>query len=239
MIVFRALAPLLVSVLDALFLGREWPSVRSWGALGLIALGAYGYAMTDLQFQTQGLIAYWWPTLYLLVISFEMAYGKKIISGVDLHTKSGPVLYTNMLGWPPMLGFAAMGGEYGRLYEHMMRNAHAEDQDEPLLPPVGLALLLLGCAVGTGIGYTGWWCRSQRSAARYTLIGVMNKCMTVLVNLFIWDKHAPVEGLVSLSLCLLGGVLYRQAPLRPVKEDEEMGGEVMVPLVKKSSDGIT
>jgi GDP-mannose transporter len=98
-IVFRALSPLLVSVADALFLGREWPSARSWAALSVIALGAYGYALTDEQFKTQGIMAYFWPTLYLFVISFEMAYGKKIISGVDLKTRSGPVLYTNMLGW--------------------------------------------------------------------------------------------------------------------------------------------
>ena len=66
-IVFRALAPLLVSALDALCLGREWPGLRSWGALGLIVLGVYGYAATDEQFRTQGAAAYTWPTLYLLV----------------------------------------------------------------------------------------------------------------------------------------------------------------------------
>mmetsp|Transcript_3912 Transcript_3912/g.6107 ORF Transcript_3912/g.6107 Transcript_3912/m.6107 type:complete len:347 (+) Transcript_3912:20-1060(+) len=238
-IVFRALAPLFVSVLDALFLGREWPSARSWGALGLIALGAYGYALTDEQFQSQGMMAYMWPTLYLLVISFEMAYGKKIITGVDLHTKSGPVLYTNMLGWPPMLGFAAMGGEYGRLYEHMMDQSHIGDEGH-LLPPAGLALLLLGCVVGTGIGYTGWWCRSKVSAASYTLIGVMNKCFTVLVNLLIWDQHAPVEGLVSLGLCIFGGVLYQQAPMKKCDKDcdsdkggNELGG--LVPLLRNNN----
>lgn len=232
-IVFRALAPLFVSVLDAVFLGREWPSARSWGALGLIALGAYGYALTDEQFQTQGMTAYMWPTLYLLVISFEMAYGKKIITGVDLHTKSGPVMYTNMLGWPPMLAFAAMGGEYGRLFEHLDSRAHG--QEGPLLPPAGLALLLVGCVVGTGIGYTGWWCRSKVSAASYTLIGVMNKCLTVMVNLIIWDQHAPVEGLVSLGLCIFGGVLYKQAPMRETKghNNDENDLEGMVPLVKK------
>lgn len=160
-IVFRALAPLLVSILDALFLGREWPSARSWGALGLIALGAYGYALTDEQFQAQGMMAYTWPTLYLVVISFEMAYGKKIITGVDLKTRSGPVMYTNMLGWPPMLAFAYMGGEYSRFYGHLDSRAH--DEALPLLPPAGIALLLLGCVVGTGIGYTGWWCRSKVS----------------------------------------------------------------------------
>lgn len=229
-IVFRALAPLLVSILDALFLGREWPSAQSWGALGLIALGAYGYALTDEQFQAQGMMAYTRPTLYLLVISFEMAYGKKIITGVELNTRSGPVLYTNMLGWPPMLGFAYMGGEYSSLYSHLDSRAH--DGDGPLLPPAGIALLLLVCVVGTGIGYTSWWCRNKVSAASNTLIGVMNKCVTVLVNLIIWDQHAPPEGLVSLLLCLFGGVLYKQAPMRKIHEkDQEIDHGGMVPLM--------
>ncbi|EJK57623.1 hypothetical protein THAOC_22312, partial [Thalassiosira oceanica] len=85
--------PLFVSVLDAVFLGREYPSMRSWGALLLIALGALGYALTDVQFQEQGLLAYLWPTIYLVVISLEMAIGKKLVNGVDLKTLSGPVLY--------------------------------------------------------------------------------------------------------------------------------------------------
>ena len=220
-IVFRALAPLLVSVLDATFLGREWPSMRSWVALSIIVVGAYGYAMTDEKFQTQGYMAYFWPTLYLLVISFEMAYGKKIITGVDLKTKTGPVMYTNMLGWPPMLGFAYMGGEYGRLYNDVMKRAMSE---ESLLPPAGLILLFLGCIVGTGIGYSGWWCRDKVSAASYTLIGVLNKCLTVLVNLLIWDQHAPMEGIASLSLCLVGGAFYHQAPMRKSRVQHSASG---------------
>jgi len=182
-IVFRALAPLLVSIFDAVFLGREWPSLRSWGALSVIALGALGYAMTDEQFQSQGLQTYFWPTLYLFVISFEMAYGKKIISGVDMKTFSGPVLYTNLLGWPPMLAFAAMGREYERLKNDV--SARVMNGEEHLFPPMGILLLLVGCIVGTGIGYSGWFCRSKVSAASYTLIGVINKCLTVLVNLLV------------------------------------------------------
>jgi drug/metabolite transporter (DMT)-like permease len=95
-IVFRALSPCIVSFLDAIFLGREYPNLRSWSSLGLIVLGTYGYASFDVKFQTQGMTAYVWPLLYLIVISFEMAYGKKIIQSVDLKTKSGPVLYTNV-----------------------------------------------------------------------------------------------------------------------------------------------
>jgi drug/metabolite transporter (DMT)-like permease len=95
-IVFRALSPCIVSFLDAIFLGREYPSIRSWSALALIVLGTIGYASFDVKFQTQGLAAYAWPLMYLIVISFEMAYGKRIIQSVDLKTKSGPVLYTNV-----------------------------------------------------------------------------------------------------------------------------------------------
>mmetsp|Transcript_5803 Transcript_5803/g.12119 ORF Transcript_5803/g.12119 Transcript_5803/m.12119 type:complete len:361 (-) Transcript_5803:272-1354(-) len=214
-IVFRALAPLIVSILDAIFLGREWPSLRSWGALSLIAVGAYGYATTDEQFQTQGLNAYAWPTMYLLVISFEMAYGKNIIKSVDLKTRSGPVVYTNMLGWPPMLLFANFGGEFGRLKELFAENSIY------MFPPISMALLFVGCIIGTGIGYSGWWCRGKVSATTYTLIGVMNKCLTVLMNCLIWDQHAVPAGIACLFLCLIGGSLYRQAPMRKTEEVDE------------------
>eukprot|EP00978_Attheya_sp_CCMP212_P006131 scaffold13826_cov50-Attheya_sp.AAC.1 len=244
-IVFRALAPFLVSILDALFLGRQWPSARSWGGLSLIVLGALGYALTDEQFQSQGMNAYFWPTLYLFVISFEMAYGKNIIKSVPLKTRTGPVFYTNLLGFPPMIMFAAMGKEFQHSYEDMW--AH----DEYRFPPMGLALLGLGCVVGTAIGYSSWWCRGQVSAASFTLIGVMNKCVTVLVNLCIWDQHAAPAGIASLSLCLLGGVIYQQAPMQDfVKQsdivvadskdddfqDNTAASEELTPLKKRNGD---
>lgn len=171
-IVFRALAPVLVAILDAVFLGREYPSQRSWCGLGLIVLGAYGYASFDPKFQSQGLAAYTWPFFYLIIISFEMAYGKKIIRSVDLKTKSGPVLYTNLLGLTPMLIFAQMGGEFDKFHSA-----------NPTFGFGLVILLLLSCVVGTGIGFSSWWCRDKVSATSFTLIGVMNKCLTILLNL--------------------------------------------------------
>lgn len=217
-IVFRAMAPLLVSVADALCLGREWPSKRSWGALLLVVFGAYLYATKDKQFQSLGPSAYFWPTAYLFIISFEMAYGKQILKSVNLQTKSGPVLYANMLGWPPMILFATLGHEFTTLSESLRDNGTAA-----VFPASGLALLLVGCVVGTGIGYSGWWCRSRVSATSYTVIGVMNKCLTVLANYMIWDQHASGGGIASLGLCLLGGVLYRQAPMARKADPEEDG----------------
>lgn len=220
-IVFRALSPCLVAFLDALFLGREYPSVRSWIALGTIVLGAYGYASFDVTFQTQGYSAYVWPFLYLNIISFEMAYGKRIIRSVDLKTKSGPVLYTNLLGIWPMLLFAVLGGEPRRFHDDRVNGEHS-------ITLVACFFLLLGCIAGTGIGYSSWWCRDKVSATSFTLIGVMNKCLTILVNLFIWDKHAPPGGILSLLLCLIGGTIYQQAPMRSKVSSKTLQAEAAI-----------
>lgn len=214
-IVARALSPLVVSFLDPIFLGREYPGRRSIAALSLIAFGAFGYASTDAQFIAQGMKAYFWPTLYLILITFEMVYGKQIIRSCKFKTVSGPVQYTNIFGWPPMIAFATMGGEFTRLKDLMISyNVDNVGQLLGKLPTESIALMALGCLIGTGIGYTGWWCRGKVSATSFTLIGVLNKCITVLVNMMIWDQHAPPMGIASLFLCLVGGSFYKQAPMR-------------------------
>jgi GDP-mannose transporter len=76
-IVFRALSPIIVAFMDALCLGREWPSQRSWLGLVTLVVGAYGYASFDEKFQTQGASAYFWPSLYTIVIASEMVREKK------------------------------------------------------------------------------------------------------------------------------------------------------------------
>ena len=106
-----------------------------------------------------------------------------------------------------MLLFAYLGDEPAKFQTDRM------DGNKPI-STAAILFLLLGCVSGIGIGYSSWWCRDQVSATSFTLIGVMNKCLTVLLNLLIWDQHAPPGGIVSLVLCLVGGAIYRQAPLR-------------------------
>ena len=52
------------------------------------------------------------------------------------------------------------------------------------------------------------------SATTYTLVGVLNKFITVLLNVILWDKHSTPAGLVGVCICLLAGVFYQQAPMR-------------------------
>lgn len=214
-IVFRALAPVIVAFLDAVFLGREWPSQRSWAGLTTLVVGAYMYANEDEKFQTQGYSAYMWPTLYTSVIALEMAYGKSIVKSVPLKTRSGPVIYTNVLGFVPMLLFANVGNEYGKLWDYWWARS------EQRLPPASVALLIVGSVVGTLIGYSGWWCRGLVSATSFTLIGVVNKCLTILMNVLIWDQHATPGGIFSLFVCISGGLIYQQAPMRGASSKPE------------------
>jgi len=235
-IVARACSPLIVSFLDPIFLGREMPSRRSIAALSLIVVGAAGYALTDDAFKNQGLSAYFWPALYLVIITFEMVYGKKIVNGVKFKTLSGPVQYTNLLGWPPMFMFAKMGGEFQRLNDLMQSyDVQTVFGLAGKLPVESIALLVLGCIIGTGIGYSGWWCRGKVSATSFTLIGVLNKCFTVLVNMTIWDQHASPMGIMALFVCLIGGACYKQSPMKKTdggKNDDDI--EIASSLSKSS-----
>ena len=208
-IVFRALSPCIVAVLDAMFLGREYPTKRSWFALSLLVVGAWRYAShNDDEFHNQKFYAYLWPFLYLCIISFQMFYGKFLIGSVELRTRSGPVLYTNMLALLPMFLLATFDDEYSRF-----KSDRAEGKP---ITTLAILLLLLGCCAGTGIGYSSWWCRDKISATSFTVTGVINKTLTILLNLSPRDANNPHVGLFSLGLCLVGGYLYSQAPLRSV-----------------------
>jgi hypothetical protein len=83
---------------------------------------------------------------------------------VPLQTKSGPVIYTNLLGFLPMLLLANVGHEYSKFWDFYWSGTTR-------LPPMSIFLLTLGSFVGTGIGYSSWWCREMVSATSFTLIG--------------------------------------------------------------------
>ena len=84
---------------------------------------------------------------------------------VPLQTRSGPVVYTNLIGFLPMLMLANVGNEYTKFWLYFWGKLGG------YLPTAAIILLVLGSFVGTGIGYTSWWCRGLVSATSFTLIG--------------------------------------------------------------------
>lgn len=166
-IVFRSALPLLVSLLEVAFLGRELPSRRSTVALALLAAGAAAYMYTDKDWRAGGQ-AYGWALAYFCVLSIEMCWGKHIV-GPHLGLKSmwGPVLYTNTLSVPLMLGVAITTGEPPRLAEVTW-------------PASTTLLLLLSCVLGLAISYFGFVARRAVTATCFTVVGVLNKLLTVV-----------------------------------------------------------
>jgi GDP-mannose transporter len=202
-IVFRACSPIAVAVVEWLFLDRTLPNTRSMLSLMGIAVGAAVYCTTDSQFALNGITAYGWAILYFFFIVIEMTYGKRITSTVKMDSVWGPVLYCNGLSAVPMF----LIGYYSGDYVHLTSKLTA-------LPSSGLAVIGFSCITGTLIGYTGWLCRGMVSATSFTLVGVVNKFLTVLLNVAVWDKHSSPAGLAAVCCCILAGSFYQQAPQR-------------------------
>lgn len=80
--------------------------------------------------------------------------------------------------------------------------------------------------------YTGWLCRGMVSATTFTLVGVVNKFLTVLLNVIVWDKHSSTLGLISVCACLLSGSFYQQAPLR----NEVRKAEIQLPEMTRDPE---
>jgi len=212
-IVFRAGTPMIVCALDYFLLGRELPSKRSLGALVGMAVSVVGYAASDSEFALNGIWAYGWVTLYVLSVVFETTYGKKLCQGVKFNAPVwGQVMYCNALGLLPLMGLGFMSGEHRFL----------ETKGANISSPA-LFSLFLSCIVGVGIAWAVWNCRNQVSATLFTLIGVVCKLISVMLNVVIWDKHASPLGIGWLVVCLACSSAYRQAPLRVDKDAEPKG----------------
>jgi len=213
-IVFRSCTPLAVAFFEFCFYERSLPTARSWISLLLITLGAFAYILTDREFQVRGMSAYYWASIWWVVLVFQLTYGKFLVTGLGLRSLWTPVLYTNTFSIPPALFVGYLAGEF----EEARLQALELDSS-------GAFWLGVSCLVGVCISWAGFWCQSLITATAYTVVGVMNKMLTVTVNVLIWDKHASNSGIAALLVCLMGGSLYQQAPPRSSHEPEPLLGK--------------
>jgi len=224
-IVFRACVPLVVATADYVWLGRELPSRQSFGAMLVVGLGAVGYVSIDSAFALNGITAYGWVSLYFVAIAAEMVVGKVITSSVQVQLGM-QVLLTNAMSLPLMMSIGIVTGELSKFRLDTLNSTN-------------IPLLVVSCIVGAAIGFSGWWCRSLVSATSFTVIGILNKLLTVLLNILVWDNHASTAGTLCLLGCLAGGAMYRQAPLRSAlarSEEPLSPGTAPPPLAPKQEN---
>ncbi|MED6111685.1 GDP-mannose transporter gonst3 [Stylosanthes scabra] len=213
-IVFRSVVPIFVAVGESLFLHQPWPTLKTWASLATIFAGSVLYVATDYQFT---FMAYSWALAYLISMTIDFVYIKHVVMTIGLNTW-GLVLYNNLealLLFPLEL---MIMGELKKI-KHEISDESDWYSFEVVLP-VGLS-----CLFGLSISFFGFSCRRAISATGFTVLGIVNKLLTVVINLVVWDKHSTWVGTVGLLICMLGGVMYQQSTSKPKAAKEATAKE--------------
>jgi len=220
-IVFRASTPLVIGIAEFWFMGRELPNRRSAAAMTTLCGGAAYYVMTDASFKVDPYagFGYSWVVAWYVIFSFDQLYIKHAVDAVKMRSNWGRVYYTNL--WASVMLFAITLATEPQVLSSMRWT----------FKPV--AALSVSCAAGVAMSYFAFLCRAAVSATSFTVIGNVCKFLTILINVSIWDKHASVEGLAALFLCLGAAAAYQQAPFRReilaekerILEGEASGGD--------------
>ncbi|XP_058112341.1 GDP-fucose transporter 1-like [Magnolia sinica] len=219
-IVFRSLTPILVAIADTTFRKQPCPSKFTFLSLLIILGGAIGYVITDSAFT---MTAYLWAVAYLITITTEMVYIKHIVMNLGLSTW-GFVFYNNLLSVMMAPVFWVLSGEYKDVLSAIGSNSwNWVDRS-------AIFAVALSCVFGLMISFFGFAARKAISATAFTVTGVVNKFLTVAINVAIWDKHASPVGLVCLFFTIVGGVFYQRSV------SGSRGGQ-KEPVVAKLMDG--
>jgi len=200
-ICFRASIPLVVSIIEYFYLGRELPTARSWVSLTGVLVGAIAYTYNDIFFSPQG---YLWVFIWYSLCVIDSVIMKHVADTVPMTTWSR-AYYNNAMAVPLVLAISLFSGEAVFISRF------------DWVTPGALWILAVGCVVGLAMNFFSWKLREAVSATTVTVIGNICKFITILANLLIWDQHSSAKGTLALILCLSMGALYQQAPKRKTK----------------------
>jgi GDP-mannose transporter len=163
----------------------------------VVAAGALWYVVTDANFEVN---AYGWVAVWYACFAFDAVYIKKIVDKTDLNVWTLSY-YQNALAAPTMFAFTTVNGELTGASAHVWTLS-------------AVVIVALSCVAGMIMSWASMNLRGLVSATTFTVTGTMCKIATVVVNCLMWDKHASMQGLAALFVCLVAGMGYQQAPLR-------------------------
>eukprot|EP01062_Namystynia_karyoxenos_P048359 TRINITY_DN3677_c0_g1_i1.p1 TRINITY_DN3677_c0_g1~~TRINITY_DN3677_c0_g1_i1.p1 ORF type:complete len:374 (+),score=119.54 TRINITY_DN3677_c0_g1_i1:71-1123(+) len=201
-IVVRSCTPLATLGVDMAVSNIPTPSVKSIASLVLIIIAACGYVVTDEGFKWD---AYFWALLYLVAMTVDQVVIKKVVTNVKL-SRWGLVFYNNLIAACMMPVGCLVTGEATRLRIQLAQGALGV-----MLTPKVILPVVMSCAFGIGISYFGLNTRRALTATAFTVLGVVCKFGTVLINTIVWSRHASAFGVFCVCVCILGGILYQQA----------------------------
>jgi solute carrier family 35 protein len=157
-ITFRSSTPLILSICDYLFLGRQLPSLRSWLCLLTLLISSVGYVMVDSAFEVR---AYIWLLVWYAAFTFDGVYVKHLCNTVKM-TDWGRVYYTNLLSLVPLVIL------YVGLKEYIILE-HIKWQGPQL------CWVIVACLLGVAMSHSGYCLRRSVTATMMALVGIICK----------------------------------------------------------------
>lgn len=202
-ITFRSSTPLILSLCDYLFLGRQLPSLRSVSSLLGVLVSCAGYALVDHAFDVR---AYSWLAAWFVSFTTYEVVVKHLCDTVELDNWTR-VVYTN----------AMAGGILAFILPFCATERIAIATTSWTLGKA--AVVVASCAIGIGLSHSSYLMRAACSATLSAFVGILCKVITVIINTAMWDKHASLQEFAFLALGLVCGLFYEQAPMRAAAPD--------------------
>lgn len=208
-IVLRCTTPLIVSVLDWCFLGRELPDRRSIIALAGIFISGSAFTLPKLtlfgdweSLRHSDLSGVFWALVWLSCFALDMIYIKHI---VDSYPCNGleRTLYQNALSLPILTLILISPLETAGVSSlHAAATEYAQ------------VALILSCVAGTILSFTGMTLRSELSATVFTILGIVCKMASAFLNELFVEAEDSVYSFACIFLSIISSSMYRQAPIK-------------------------
>jgi GDP-mannose transporter len=247
MIMFKTCTPFAISILQWVFMGYELPSLRTWGALSVVAGSAGLMLSTDLQLSTTALL---WVAAWVFMLCFDAMYLKHYTNTVKL-TPLGRVLYNNLLSCVPAAVCILLFGEHRAViawFQDMPDESAAAPGNSVHRSDEAIAVAHTGtwhegmgsaavvahsCVAGFAMSWVAWALRAEVSALTFTVIGVLNKLLSIAINAVIWSLHSGTSGTIAVAAAILAGTLYQEPKLasRVTAAPKQCDGVAEVPLL--------
>ena len=226
-IAFKSTTPIVLSLLDYLFMGRMFPGAKSIVAMIGITIGAIWYVSGDVKSED---FAYVYCAIFVFVACIEGGVAKDTINRYQMNSWSRTFL-VNTLSIPIGIVLSVFTGEL----ENAINGKEANG--EPFqFGKRGVIALVSSCFFGVGMGYFTMLIRDALSATSCAVVATCNKFLAEIVNFFIWKNHASLEGAGAVCLIMACGIFYEQAPLRP--GESGFNPKTILPCIPRSVLGI-
>lgn len=189
--------PLLVNVIEIVFMGKSLPSMRSSLSLLGVVSAAFLYIHLDSGIRIDGGYGIFWLFTWWVTLAISNTYGKYLTESISM-TQWERVFYTNALALAPITVLFFVSSEW---------------KQEKVLTRYSIAVTALSCFIGFVISYSGWKCRSLVTATTFSLVSCINKMITIVISMLTWPDEFSFSKTAALVACVGCGVMYRE----PVK----------------------